>query len=211
MLKMLLMISLLKRWLTMTMKVKILLMKLLLINLTKMVVRIQTVKIREEQVPPEILDLGFFTPFLSRPNPARTKIKDPETRPNSRNSSFKFLILSWIWKKTIKILEIPDFYSQILENYSINIMNFKYNQKWENMYACRIQQRKIHSKYLSSCLSLLPLPEFQVLNPAWNQELQFYISWFLLEIKKNLFKHLDSWLLKFLSFLEFLILAWSNF
>ena len=139
---------------------------------------------REEQVLPEILDLGFFTPFLSRPNPARTKIKDPETRPNSRNSAFKFLILSWIWKKTIKILEIPDFYSQILEIYSINIMNFKYNQKWENMYACRIQQREIHSKYLSSCLSLLPLPEFQVLNPAWNQELQFYISWFLLEIKK---------------------------
>ena len=49
---------------------------------------------REEQVPPEILDLGFFTPFLSRPIPARTKIKDPETRPNLRNSAFKFLILS---------------------------------------------------------------------------------------------------------------------
>ena len=51
---------------------------------------------REEQVPPEILDLGFFQPHLSRPNPARNKIKDPETRPNSRNFSFTFLILSCI-------------------------------------------------------------------------------------------------------------------
>ena len=49
---------------------------------------------REEQVPPEILDLGFFQPHLSRQNPARNKIKDPETCPNSRSFPLKFLILS---------------------------------------------------------------------------------------------------------------------
>ena len=49
---------------------------------------------REEQVPPEILDLGFSPPLLSRPNLARNNIENSKTCPNSRFPPLKFLILS---------------------------------------------------------------------------------------------------------------------
>ena len=91
----------------------------------------------------------------------------------------KILILSWIWRLCLENVWISDDSSQILEKKSLRLI-------WMNLKICIYMNisKECSFKIFHSCLNLLHIPIIQVLTPTCHHELEFPLSWFLLEFKK---------------------------